>query len=133
MKQMPQVLLAIGLAMGLTTTMSAAPAYADWKGCPPGLAKKHNGCTPPGHAKKYKKHHKDDRYYKRHSRDDDHHYHRYRVGDRIEREYIVIREPARYGLDPRNTYYRVDDDIFQVDRQTRKVINFIGAAAALLN
>lgn len=24
----------------------------DFRGCPPGLAKKHNGCLPPGHAKR---------------------------------------------------------------------------------
>lgn len=24
------------------------------RGCPPGLAKKHNGCMPPGHAKKWR-------------------------------------------------------------------------------
>lgn len=27
--------------------------YGGARGCPPGLAKKHNGCMPPGHAKKY--------------------------------------------------------------------------------
>ena len=26
--------------------------HDDWRGCPPGLAKKHNGCLPPGQAKK---------------------------------------------------------------------------------
>lgn len=36
----------------------AARAYYDeryrgGRGCPPGLAKKHNGCLPPGQAKKY--------------------------------------------------------------------------------
>jgi len=30
-------------------------AYHKGKHCPPGLAKKHNGCRPPGHAKKVKK------------------------------------------------------------------------------
>src|SRR6187431_2069249 len=28
-------------------------ASYDGKKCPPGLAKKHNGCTPPGHAKRW--------------------------------------------------------------------------------
>ncbi|HUR89035.1 MAG TPA: hypothetical protein VMZ74_08110 [Ramlibacter sp.] len=27
--------------------------YGGGKGCPPGLAKKHNGCMPPGHARKW--------------------------------------------------------------------------------
>ncbi|KPK03940.1 MAG: hypothetical protein AMJ64_14725 [Betaproteobacteria bacterium SG8_39] len=28
--------------------------YRKGKGCPPGLAKKHNGCMPPGQAKKWR-------------------------------------------------------------------------------
>ncbi|MBC5786154.1 RcnB family protein [Ramlibacter sp. USB13] len=32
--------------------------HDDWRGgCPPGLAKKHNGCLPPGQAKKMDRHH----------------------------------------------------------------------------
>src|SRR6059058_722992 len=27
--------------------------YGEGKGCPPGLAKKHNGCMPPGQARKW--------------------------------------------------------------------------------
>lgn len=34
------------------------PAFANFDGCPPGLAKKNNGCLPPGQAKQYR----DDRF-----------------------------------------------------------------------
>jgi Ni/Co efflux regulator RcnB len=30
-----------------------AQRYGSGKGCPPGLAKKHNGCLPPGQARKW--------------------------------------------------------------------------------
>lgn len=80
--------------------------------CPPGLAKKATVCVPPGQAKA--------------SSPND------RVGERIKGDYVVVDRPARYGLDPNQTYYRVGDDIFRVDRDTREVLDFIGAAAALL-
>ena len=93
----------------------AAPAA---QGCPPGLAKKSPSCVPPGQAKKHKGH------------DEDHHY---RKGDRIERDYVVINNPGRYGLNPDGTYYRYGDGIYRVDRNTREILDFIGAAAALLD
>lgn len=86
-----------------------ANASAASAGCPPGLAKKNPPCVPPGQAKA-----------------------RYNIGDRIERDYIVIRDPYRYGWE-NGTYYRVGDYVYRVDSETRKVLNFIGAAAALLD
>ncbi len=77
--------------------------------CPPGLAKKNPPCVPPGLAKQ-----------------------RYGVGDRIVGDYVILRDPRRYGLND-GTYYRVGDYIYRVDRDTLKVLAFIGAAAALLN
>lgn len=113
---MTQIVLATAVAAALApAAVSAAP-----KGCPPGLAKKHNGCTPPGHAKGG------------HDRDDDRHSH-YVRGDRITRDYIIIDHPDRYGLDPRRTYYRSGDYIYMVDRETREVLNLIGAVSAILN
>ncbi|WP_246156493.1 excinuclease ABC subunit A [Aquicoccus porphyridii] len=84
-----------------------APVRAN---CPPGLAKKNPPCVPPGLAKQ-----------------------RYRVGERIDGPYSILRYPDRYGLDPHGTYYRIGDHLYRVDRETRKVLDFIGAAAALLN
>lgn len=123
----------------------ATPALADpggkghgnkWKGnnhsasfCPPGLAKKGNGCRPPGLAKKD---HDDDHY--RESRRDDHDHYHYRVGDRIV-DYdniVLIREPARYGLDPYGTYYRADDYVIRVDRETNQVMALVGLVSAIL-
>jgi Ni/Co efflux regulator RcnB len=122
---------------------SAGAALAD--GCPAGLAKKDNGCMAPGQAKKADERRDDDRRTedrrddRKEDRKDDRREadqrdgdRRYRVGERIERDYIVVKEPRRYGLDPRYTYYRVADDVFRVDRDTREVLNFIGAASALL-
>lgn len=87
------------------------PVLAQAAHCPPGLAKKNPPCVPPGQVGKA----------------------RYRVGDRITGDYILIRDPGRYRLDPNQTYYRVGDYVYRVDRDTRKVLDFLGAAAALLN
>lgn len=106
---MPRTLLLTALLAGVL----AAPgetALAGPKACPPGLAKKSPACVPPGLAKN-----------------------RYRVGDRISGDYIVIRDPGRWGLDPDETYYRVGDQVLRVDRDTKRVLDLIGAAAAILN
>jgi hypothetical protein len=97
--------------MGLTL-VAAVPAQAQPKGCPPGLAKKANGCQPPGLAKKQGVYHR---------------------GDRIHGDYIILRNPGRYGLNPDETYYRVGDRVYRVNRETREVLDLIGAAAAVLN
>ncbi len=101
--------LALAL-LGLCLT--SAPVFAGHTGCPPGLAKKHNGCMPPGLAKKQGIYH---------------------PGDIIYGDYTILSHPGRHGLDPNQTYYRVGDQIYRVDRETRKVLNLIGAAAAVLN
>lgn len=98
------------LLMGIT--LGGTPVIAGGRDCPPGLAKKHNGCQPPGQAKKQGY---------------------YRVGDRIGDDYIIIRDPGRYGLDRDSTYYRVGDEVYRVNRETREVLDLIGAAAAVLN
>jgi len=91
---------------------AAVPANAQPKGCPPGLAKKANGCQPPGLAKKQGI---------------------YQRGDRIHGDYVILRNPGRHGLDADETYYRVGDRIYRVDRETREVLDLIGAAAAVLD
>lgn len=93
--------------------------------CPPGLAKKNPPCVPPGQAKK--------QYRSDHDHDRDHSHRTYHRGDRITHDYVLIRDPYRYGLDPNYDYYSVSDRIYQMDRKTREVLNFIGAAADLLN
>lgn len=104
------VMTAIAATLMATMPTGSAIAGNAGKHCPPGLAKKHNGCNPPGQVK-----------------------HRYGVGDRIDDDYIIIRRPGRYGLDPDESYYRVGDYVYRVDRDTRKVLDLIGAVAAILN
>jgi hypothetical protein len=76
-------------------------------GCPPGLAKKHNGCLPPGQAKK-----------------------RYAVGHAIARD--VVAGPVPEGLSvrigappPGYTYGIVDGDLVKLAVGTMLVVDAI--------
>ncbi|MFO1163720.1 MAG: hypothetical protein U1E55_00705 [Paracoccus sp. (in: a-proteobacteria)] len=89
----------------------------DWdrvyvQGCPPGLAKKHNGCQPPGHARKH-----------------------YRRGDVLYGDYYRVRDYDRYRLERRDNwdYYRDDDRIYRVDSNTRKILAVINLIDAFSN
>ncbi len=104
------MIIAALIAVPANDAMAGNDKHGGGKHCPPGLAKKQNGCNPPGQVK-----------------------HRYGIGDRIDHDYIVIRRPGRYGLDPDESYYRVGDYVYRVDRNTRKVLDLIGAVAAVLN
>ena len=99
------------VAAAVAITLSADPAAAAPKGCPPGLAKKAVPCVPPGQAQKGVP---------------------YRRGD-ILYDYVVVRDPARYGLSRHETYYRSGDYLYRVDRETREVLDLIGAIAAVLD
>ena len=85
------------------------PVHAAAGGCPPGLAKKNPACVPPGQAKQA-----------------------YRIGDPLPDGFILIRTPSRYGLDPRRTYYERNGYVIQIDRETGKILNLVGAIADLL-
>ena len=104
---------------GIATLVSTAPAYAQpghskghgakghvgygTGGCPPGLAKKNNGCLPPGQAKKL-----------------------YNVGQRWPGNYgnvwnynqIPNDLRTRYGFDPNSRYYYGDGYVYRVDPVT---------------
>jgi hypothetical protein len=75
-------------------------------GCPPGLAKKHNGCMPPGQAKKL-----------------------YRVGQRFPLSYgnrwsfnqIPYDMRRQYGFDASDRYYYGDGYVYRVDPRTMLV------------
>ena len=74
--------------------------------CPPGLAKKHNGCEPPGHAK------------------------RWIVGRPLPREVIYYELPPPLVVrlpppPPRYRYVRVDNDILLLALGTGVVIDAI--------
>lgn len=81
-------------------------------GCPPGLAKKNNGCLPPGQAKKL-----------------------YNVGQRYNRnfgsswEYNQIPDNLRsqYDLDQSDRYYYRNGYLYQVDPKTMLVQQVISA------
>lgn len=108
----PVLLLA---ALGLAA--ATLPAHAGNGHCPPGLAKKSPACIPPGQAKKFQR--------------------GPRIGDRIsDYHYHLIRYPDRYDLPPLRRgerYYVIDGQILRVDQDTYEILDFIRAAASLLD
>ena len=106
-----------GLILLLTAVLLVVPpSFADAGNhknksghCPPGLAKKNPPCVPPGQAKKYSR------------------------GDYINRDYTRINRPEQYGLNRDDTYYRVGDYVYRVDKETQEVLDLIGAVDAVLN
>lgn len=79
--------------------------------CPPGLAKKNNGCLPPGIAKK-----------------------QFDVGDRWNGNYrqwsynqVPLDWRNQYGLDANNRYYYRSGYLYSVDPRTRLVESVIQA------
>ena len=81
-------------------------------GCPPGLAKKNNGCLPPGQAKKL-----------------------YNVGQRWPVGYgqpwtynqIPYGMRNQYGFDPRYNYYYGDGYVYRVDPATMLISQVVSA------
>ena len=81
-------------------------------GCPPGLAKKNNGCLPPGQAKKL-----------------------YREGQRFPSDYgsrwgydqIPYDLRQRYDFDPNDRYYYGDGYVYRVDPKTMLIEQVISA------
>ena len=81
-------------------------------GCPPGLAKKNNGCLPPGQAKKL-----------------------YNVGQRWPGSYgyrwnydqIPYDLRTQYGFDPRYNYYYGDGYVYRVDPATMMISQVVSA------
>ena len=81
-----------------------------YRHCPPGLAKKRNGCIPPGHAK------------------------RYVIGEPLivayqpVPAYVVERlEPVPYGY----RYVRVDQDVLLISEASKKVIDAVTLLSAV--
>lgn len=81
-------------------------------GCPPGLAKKNNGCMPPGKAKQL-----------------------YSTGQRFPGSYgslwnynqIPADLRSQYSLDRSNRYYYGDGYLYQVDPRTRLIEQVVSA------
>ena len=101
----------------IVTTRTGGRLYAlDARGsCPPGLAKKHNGCMPPGQAKKL-----------------------YNVGQRYNRNFgyrwtydqIPYDLRSRYSFDDDDRFYYRNGYLYQVDPRTMLVQQ---VASALLH
>ena len=106
-----------GLAV-VAAVFATPMVEAKSKGCPPGLAKKAVPCVPPGQAKKAYGGSKLT--------------YPYKVGYRLD-TYSILRDPGRYGLDPRATYSRTGGYVYQIDAQTREVLDLIGAVSAILD
>ena len=89
----------------------AAANFWGNRNCPPGLAKKNNGCLPPGIAKQ-----------------------RFNVGERWNGNYglwsynqVPLDWRDQYGLQPDNRYYYRDGYLYSVDPRTRLVESVIQA------
>jgi hypothetical protein len=88
------------------------PAGYGVGGCPPGLAKKNNGCMPPGQAKKL-----------------------YNVGQRYPLSYgvpwtynqIPYDLRSQYGFDPGFNYYYGDGYLYRVDPRTMLIQQVVSA------
>src|SRR3954449_3863338 len=80
-------------------------------GCPPGLAKKHKGCMPPGQAKKlYRGEHFPSGF-----------------GIRYSYRHIPYDLRRRYDLDPYDRYYYSSGYLYRVDPRTMLVEQIISA------
>jgi hypothetical protein len=80
-------------------------------GCPRGLAKKHNGCMPPGQAKKLARGQRWQSVY----------------GSRYTYGQIPYRLRSQYDLNPRYNYYYGNGYLYQVDPRTLLVQQVISA------
>ena len=117
---MKHILILAGVAaLASTAPAFAKPKHGNHQGnhasmghCPPGLAKKHNGCLPPGQAKKL-----------------------YNVGQRLPYGYnsytpynqIPYDMRNRYNLDDDDRYIYRDDYLYRVDPKTLIVQQVLSA------
>ena len=86
--------------------------YAYGRSCPPGLAKKNNGCMPPGQLK---------RMYNRGQR------YNLRYGSRWTYNQIPYDLRDRYDFSPNYRYYYGDGYLYQVDPKTMLVQQVVNA------
>jgi len=86
--------------------------------CPPGLARKDPPCIPPGQVNRGNVQYGN------------------RVGDIFRvGDYIIISNPRRYDLEPRQgwDYFRDDNKIYRVDSTTRQILAVINLIDAFTN
>ena len=106
---------AVAVATMLASSAGADPGQGRHGGCPPGLAKKGNGCMPPGQARKY--------YWNRGARVPVG-YNGWTRYDAIPRAYR-----GRVPYDARYRYVYRDDSVYVVDPRTRLVRDVIDLIA----
>lgn len=104
---MPRFAALLVAALSLGISGANAPAEAQPKHCPPGLAKKNPPCIPPGQVGKS-----------------------WTRGDRIHGDYVLIPRADWQRLALRDyqdgsTYLRVDNQILRVARDTLTVIEAV--------
>ena len=103
------------IAIAYASLAHGTMAFADTKGCPPGLAKKNPPCIPPGQAKKGATVHQSER--------------RYHMGDVVDRDDLTyLDDYAPYNLPPlRNgqRYAVVNDQIVVIDADTFAILQLI--------
>ena len=118
------LLLAGALALGIAGPAAAKPGNGHGRGhgydnsygygaggCPPGLAKKHNGCMPPGQAKKLSRGQRWQSGY----------------GSRYAYRQIPYDLRQRYDLNPYDRYYYDNGYIYAVDPRTMLIQQVISA------
>lgn len=115
-------LLALAL-MAFAPVISTGAAFADSKGCPPGLAKKNPPCVPPGQAKK--------------GVTTDQWLNGDRTGDVIDRaDLIYLDDFLRYDL-PQLPYGQryaiIDDRIVVIEAESYKILQLIQIFTSLDN
>lgn len=94
------------------------PRREVWRDCPPGLVQIGRDCVPRGQLRKHARRHHP------------------RVGDVLRPSgYRRIADPGLYALEPREdwSYYRDDDQIYRVDRGTRRVLAVLELIQAFAN
>lgn len=113
-------------ALAACCTLGVADvAIAGPMGCPPGLAKKENGCRPPGLAKRD------------HQKDAEREVILIRPGTRIDSyDRRWVEDYDRYGLPALRSgerYYVIDGQVVRVDENTSTALALVGLAQQLLN
>ncbi len=104
----PITVLAAASALAIPLAAGNGGEEKDRLQCPGGLVMKASHCAPPGPVKKF-----------------------YRRGDHILDEYIWIGDPGQWAPDPYGTYVQAGGYVYQVNRETQKVLRLIGAADTL--
>ena len=95
----------------LTTRQGRLYALGARASCPPGLAKKHNGCMPPGQAKKFNRGQRWQNGY----------------GSRYTYRQIPYDLRQRYDLNPYDRYYYNNGYLYRVDPRTMLIEQVISA------